>query len=260
MRIGRIQNDRSDRGFDSVKSLGLEFIEYCCNNEEETLAFCADKELILRQKERTGLDISSVGRWNHDLQADGIILPEKKKIYFDLLDTAVEIGAKTFVCGVNFDKSISLYKNYGNAISFLGELIDRADGKIKIAVQNCSWHNFIVSPKQWEIVIGELPELCLKFDPSHAYNRGDNYLEELSDWGERVAHVHIKGSVHAGARAVDDPPAGMDDINWGSVFALLYSRGYNGDLSIEPHSRVWFGELGTAGIAYTRDYVKKFIM
>lgn len=260
MRIGRIQNDRTDAGFDTVLSQGLEFVEYCCNNEAEADALCADKDLILRQKARTGLDVSSIGRWNHDLQADGIILPNKKERYFALLDTAIELGAKTFVCGVNRDESISLYKNYCNAVGFLHELIDRADGRIKIALQNCSWNNFLVSPKEWEIVLGELPELYLKYDPSHAYNRGDNYLQEMSDWGERIAHFHIKGTVHAGSRDVDDPPAGMDDLAWGAIFAILYSRGYNGDLSIEPHSRIWWGELGEAGIAFTRDFIKKFIM
>jgi sugar phosphate isomerase/epimerase len=260
MRIGRIQNNRTDAGFDKVKAQGLEFIEYCCNNEAESDALCADRQLILDQKARTGLDISCVGRWNHDVQANGVILPEKREKYFALLDTAVALGAKTFVCGVNKDESISLYKNYVNAIDFLGSLIERADGKIKIAVQNCHWNNFILSPKEWEVVLGELPELCLKYDPSHAYKRGADYLPEMSDWGERIAHFHIKGVVRAGDRAVDDPPAGMDDINWGAVFAILYARGYKGDLSIEPHSKTWSGELGDAGVVYTRKFIEKFIV
>ena len=70
----------------------------------------------------------------------------------------------------------------------------------------------------------------------------------------------IKGTVHAGKRAVDDPPAGMDDIQWTSLFAILYARGYNGDLSIEPHSKTWRGELGSAGVTFTRDFIKRFMM
>ena len=260
MRIGRIQNNRTDIGFDKVVSQGLEFIEYCCNNETESDTLCADTKLILCQKERTGLDISCVGRWNHDVQAGGIIIPEKREKYFALIDAAIAVGAKTFVCGVNKDESISLYKNYTNAIDFLGSLIDHAGGKIKIAIQNCHWNNFLISPKEWEVVLGELTELYLKYDPSHAYKRGGDYLGELSDWGERVAHFHVKGAVTTGSRAVDDPPAGMDDINWGAVFAILYARGYNGDLSIEPHSKTWSGELGNAGVVFTRDFIKKYIV
>ena len=260
MRLGRIQNKYTAEGFDLVKAQGLEFIEICCNNPEEMTKLINAKESVKEQINRTGIDVSCVGRWNHDVQENGVIVPERLEHYLRLLDTAIELGAKTFVCGCNYDKSISLFRNYENAISLFRTLIERANGRIKIAVQNCSWNNFIVSPEQWKVVLGELPELCIKFDASHSYNRGGNYLDELSDWGERVAHVHVKGTVHAGKNAVDDPPAGMDDIQWSSLFAILYARGYNGDLSIEPHSKTWQGELGNAGVLFTRDFIKKFMI
>lgn len=260
MRIGRIQNNYTAAGFDQVKAAGLEFIEICCNNQDEAEALIAAKAEIARQIQRTGIDVSSIGRWNHDILADGVIVPEKKAHYLALLDTAIELGAKTFVCGCNYDDSISLWRNYGNAIAFFRELVERAGGRIQIAVHNCDWNNFLVSPKHWEVVLGEIPELMLKFDASHAYNRNEDYVQQLSDWGERVAHIHIKGTVHAGSRQVDDPPAGMDDLNWSAIFAILYARGYNGDLSIEPHSATWHGALGEAGVAFTRDYIRTFML
>ena len=261
MRLGRIQNNTSPEGFDLVKNQGMEFIEICCNNAEDMTRVIANKERIKEQIARTGIDVSCLGRWGHDgLQAGGGLDPEKLNHYLQLLDTAIDLGAKTFVCGCNRDKSISLFRNYENAITLFRTMIERADGRIKIAVQNCAWSNFITAPEQWKVVLGELPDLWIKFDPSHAYNYGGNYLDELSDWGHRIAHVHIKGTVHAGKNAVDDPPAGMDDIQWPSVFAILYARGYNGDLSIEPHSATWQGELGNAGVLFTRDFVRKFMV
>ena len=260
MRLGRIQNKYDAEGFDLAKAQGYEFIEICRNNQAEAEDLIAKKDIVLEQIKRTGLDVSCVGRWNHDIQVNGAIDPDKLDHYFKFLDTAIELGAKTFVCGFNYDDSISLFKNYENAIAFFRMLIERADGRIKIAIHNCDWNNFIVSPKHWEIVLGELPELMIKFDASHAYNRGEDYLAQLSDWGERVAHIHIKGTVHAGSRAVDDPPAGMDDINWRSLFAILYARKYNGDLSIEPHSATWHGELGAAGVAFTQNFIRPFML
>ena len=182
------------------------------------------------------------------------------KIYLAQLEAAIDIGAKTFVCGCNLDSSVSLYKNYTVAIEFFKRLLSHADGRIRIAVQNCDWNNFIVSPRDWEIVLSELPQLTIKYDCSHAMNRGDDYLAELSTWGERISHIHIKGTTHAGKRWVDDPPAGMDDIRWGAVFSVLYARGYQGDLSIEPHSATWQGELGDAGVAFTKKYIEQFIL
>ena len=260
MRLGRIQNNYTAEGFDFAKAQGNEFIEICRNNQEEAEHLIAHKDDVLAQIKRTGIDVSCVGRWNHDIQKDGKIDSEKLAHYFAFLDTAIELGAKTFVCGCNYDDSVSMFKNYENAIAFFRALIERADGRIKIAIHNCDWNNFIVSPKHWEIVLGELPELGIKFDASHAYNRDEDYLAQLSDWGERVYHVHIKGTVHAGSRKVDDPPAGMDDIKWSSLFAILYARKYNGDLSIEPHSATWHGELGAAGVKFTQDFIRPFML
>ena len=52
----------------------------------------------------------------------------------------------------------------------------------------------------------------------------------------------------------------MDDIAWRPLFSILYARGYNGYLSIEPHSNTWCGELGDAGIAFTRDFIRGFML
>ena len=260
MRLGRIQNDYSAAGFDLVKNSGLDFVEICCNNAEEAERLIGKQDAVKAEILRTGIDVSCVGRWNHSLMADGRIDGDKAEQYSRLLDAAIALGAKTFVCGCNYDPSISLFRNYENAIAFLGPLCERAkESGVRVALQNCDWNNYLVTAKQWEVVLGELPLLTIKYDASHAYNRGEDYLALLSEWGERVSHVHIKGTTHAGRRGVDDPPAGMDDIRWPAVFSILYARRYAGDLSIEPHSAVWRGELGYAGVAFTRDYIRQFL-
>lgn len=260
MRLGRICKYDAE-GFDLVKSSGLSFLEICCNYQKDAEACAAAEKSIKENIARTGIDVSSIGRWNHDVQENGKIVSDREDSYFKLLDTAMNVGAKTFVCGINYDESISLYKNYVNALSFFSRLIKRAEGSgVKVSVQNCSWNNFVVSPREWEVVMGELKDLWIKFDPSHSYNRGGDYLAELSDWCNRVSLVHIKGTVHAGKNKVDDPPAGMDDIKWRSLFAILYARKYNGDLSIEPHSATWQGELGKKGVDFTAKFIKEFIL
>ncbi len=259
MRLGRICGYDA-AAFEAVKNQGLDFIEVCCNYEEDMDKFLAAKESTKALIARTGIGISSVGRWNHDIVENGALVAKRVEKYRQLLLAARELGAKTFVCGINYDKSISLFKNYKLAIEFFSELVRLADGKIKVAIQNCDWNNYIVTPVEWRVVLGEIPELMLKYDASHAYNYGNDYLAEISEWGERIAHVHIKGTTHAGKRGVDDPPAGMDDIKWRSLFSVLYARGYDGDLSIEPHSRTWQGELGNAGVEFTRNFIRQFML
>jgi len=268
MRIGRIINGKMFGKYDlesftTVKEQKLTFAELCNNSEADVEAFIAKKNEILDASRKTGIDISAVGRWNHNVLEHGVLVPERVKSYYDLLETSIELGAKTFVTGINYDETISLYQNYTKAIEFFGGLCERAEksgSEIKIAIQNCDWHNWIVSPREWEIVLGEIPNLTLKFDASHAYNRGQDYLQQLNEWGARVSHVHIKGTAYAGGKKIDDPPAGMDDIRWSALFAVLYSVGYNGDLSIEPHSLKWIGELGAKGVEFTRQYISQFVL
>ena len=42
--------------------------------------------------------------------------------------------------------------------------------------------------------------------------------------------------------------------------SILYAKGYNGGLSIEPHSENWRGELGKKGVDFTINYMKKLIL
>ena len=48
MRLGHI-NSYSKEGFDSTATLGLEFIEVCCNNSKEANAFIAAKQDVKEQ-------------------------------------------------------------------------------------------------------------------------------------------------------------------------------------------------------------------
>ncbi len=259
MRLGRITS-YNDAGFEMAKACNLEFIEVCCNSQKDAEDFIADRKNVAARIQKYGLDVSSLGRWNHDVQENGKLNPDKVAVYIALLDAAMEVGAKTFVTGINYDDSVSLFRNYANAVDFFGTLTEHAKGNgIKVAIQNCDWNNFITMPEQWKIVCGENKDLYLKYDPTHAYYKYRDYLAEASDYAHLFAHIHIKGMVRAGARPVDDPPAGMDDLNWGSFMSILYSRGYNGDLSIEPHSAAWTGEREKLGVDFTAKYIRQFM-
>lgn len=262
MKLGIIHGF-DEASFADVQKKGLSFIESCRNSTPEAEEFVAHTEEIKANIAKYNIPIASVGRWNPLVNISGKIDEAEMKSMTDLMDAAIAVGSPVFVCGCNYAEDVSLFKNYCTAIEYFGTLLERAAGRIKVAVYNCDWGNFVHRDSVWKVVLGELPDLWLKYDCSHAYNRGQDYISELSNWGHRVAHFHVKGTVRPNAgRGVADPPAGMDEINWPAVFAILYARNYEGGLSIEPHSSTWRAdtELGQKGIQFTIDYIRRFLL
>ncbi len=251
--------------FEAVGKLGLDFIEVTCNFDPESEKFIASAKDVRRLVDETGIQIGSVGRWNlENVNCGGKIDEAQFDKNIRLLNATAEVGCPVFVCGCNYDGDVSIYKNYGVAIEYFSRLVE--EGKklgVKIATYNCHWNNFVVEPKQWDIVIDSVPELGIKFDPSHALTRdihGGTYLRELDKYLPHIYHIHIKGSTYLGTEHVDSPPAGMDQTDWNTIFVLLYKHGYQGGLSIEPHSGVWQGALGDAGVKFTVDFLRRYLV
>ena len=68
------------------------------------------------------------------------------------------------------------------------------------------------------------------------------------------------GDFAADRRYYDNPPAGIDSINWRAFFAVLYQHDYDGYLAIEPHSMTWQGEKGEKGVKYTIKYIRDLML
>ncbi|MBR0112841.1 MAG: sugar phosphate isomerase/epimerase, partial [Clostridia bacterium] len=176
-------------------------------------------------------------------------------------DAAAIIGCPVYNVGVNYTESKGFYENCRIAIDYLSALLDYAKDKgVKIATYNCDWANFIYNDRAWSVIHTALPALGIKYDASHCLSRRGDYLKELRDWGDRVYHVHIKGVLYIDGDGYDDAPAGLDQINWGAVMDILYTKDYDGMLSIEPHSGYWKGKKGQWGIDFTINYIRPFVM
>ena len=58
----------------------------------------------------------------------------------------------------------------------------------------------------------------------------------------------------------EDPPAGLDQIEWGTLFAILYHHGYDADINIEPHAQTWLGARRYAGILLAQRHLKRYVL
>jgi sugar phosphate isomerase/epimerase len=261
MTLGMIEN-WSEAGFRKVADHGLKAIEFCYNIGNDPAALMAMAGDVRIWRDATGVKVGAVGRWGTDkLAKDGAVVDAELKGSKTMIDFCAAVGAPVFNTGVNFVEELSYLDNCNAAAGFLGELVDYGKSKgVKIATYNCHWNNFVREPAAWKLVHGKLPELGLKYDSSHTINSGGgDYLGEIAEWGNRIYHVHIKGTINVNGKHVDDPPAGLDMIDWRAEMGLLYAKKYDGMLSIEPHSGIWKGEQGEWGVRFTIRYIQKMI-
>ncbi|WJH37309.1 sugar phosphate isomerase/epimerase [Paenibacillus sp. CC-CFT747] len=268
MKLGII-TPRTEQGFKTAAEFELDFVEYAFSDGREGEKTYPDTEEFLGNVPRIkgwirsyGVGLQSVGRWGQQRwEGNGkLVEPELAKC-LEMIDAASELECPNFVVGCNEIEGLSFEENCGHAVEFFSRLVDYASPKgVRISVYNCHWTNFVDQAGAWEAVLGEIPELGIKFDPSHSRYAGRDYLKEARDWGGRFGHVHLKGSLIIDGERFDDPPAGLDQTDWPSLLSVLYAHRYDGGLSIEPHSSVWNGELGRKGIRFTGDYMRKLIL
>jgi sugar phosphate isomerase/epimerase len=260
MNLGIIATAEVD-SFQKAAKEGLEFLEFCINVADDVDAFLAKLPKLKEASERTGVAVGSIGRWGPDrIDKNGIIIEEELQRSYQMIDAASFLGCPHFVSGCNYAEEISYYMNCTSAIAYFTKLIEYGKAKgVSISTYNCAWNSFVDNDMAWTLIHGHLSELGIKFDPSHSRYAGRDYLQEMNKWGHRFHHIHIKGSIIIDGKRFDDPPAGLDQTNWGSFMAVLYAKGYKGGLSIEPHSETWSGELGDEGVKFSIDYMQRLL-
>lgn len=255
------------------------------------------KDEIKKASAETGVEVGAVGRWaSHIFTDDGEIIQEELDSVKKVIDLGAFWGAKHYLVSINYAKNISYYQNITKAIDVLKTIVAYAkENGMETAIVNCMMgDNYIRTPEQWKLILSEVPGLGIKYDPSHSFvHGGENgaYLKEGLGWGDKFQYCHIKGVIQGGdshepeewairaliarypdlkdemgakfiegRRWYDNPPAGIDVINWRAFFSILYKYSYDGYLAIEPHSMTWQDEKGDKGIRYTIKYIRDLMI
>lgn len=256
-----------------------------------------NQDEIKKAIEETGVEVGAVGRWaSHILDENGDVIEAEWSKVKKAIDFGAALGAKHYLCSVAYVPQLSYYKNITAAIKVLNRIVSYAkENGMKCGIVNCMMGgNYIRTPEQWKLVLDEVPGLGIKYDPSHSFVHGGDkgaYLKEGMEWGDKFVYCHVKGVIQygdshepsewknrelmvrhpelkdelmgdfaAGRRYYDNPPAGIDSINWRAFFAVLYQHDYDGYLAIEPHSMTWQGEKGEKGVKYTIKYIRDLML
>lgn len=259
-------------------------------------ALLAKKRDFQKAIEATGVSIGAVGRWaSRIFKPDGTIDQQEFDQVKALIQLCGELSVPNYLVSVVYLPKLTPLQNLNLAVNYLNQVTALAkDAGATVSIVNCPMGgNYIRKPELWRLILPEVPGLKIKYDPSHSFVHGGKngaYLEESLEFADQFGFVHIKGVIQGEAyseeqgdfltrlskvpelsaealekrsqlrRWYDNPPAGMDVIQWPAFFAALYKGGYDGMLSIEPHSPVWKDALGEKGVRFTIDYIRQFML
>ena len=214
-----------------------------------------------------GVDVSSFGYFGAEYFSDD---EATRKLSLDdatsAVETCAELGAPVFVLGTGSPpmrmqperhpskpQPVPIDEACRMAVETLGPIVQKAESLgLKVAFYNCDWANFCYNKSAWGMMLAAFPKAGIKFDPSHPFYRGEDYLAQMRDWGHRFHHTHAKGGMKTlGGERIQDPPAGMDQIDWPSFMAMLHLTGYEKDLNLEPHAHTWNRHTYTYPVLFT---------
>ncbi|MGY8823060.1 MAG: sugar phosphate isomerase/epimerase family protein [Candidatus Latescibacterota bacterium] len=125
------------------------------------------------------------------------------------------------------------------------------------------------------------PNLGICYDPSHFFRIQIDYIRLLSEFGDRVHHVHLKdteiipeklyesgilGESYANTYVCGEgwwryTIPGEGEIDWNQVLRRLEDFGYDGVLSVELEDHHFWKtpELQQEGLLRSKDYIEQFL-
>ena len=221
-----------------------------------------DVDVVLEKVKSRGITISALGYYPNPLTPDH----EEAAIYIEhiekVIDAAAKLGVGTVTTFIGRDPAKSVDENWPRFLEVWKPLVKHAeDSGVRIAIENCpmyfsgdewpSGKNLAISPAIWRRMFKDIPSdsFGLNYDPSHLLWQQMDYLKPLSEFTDKLFHIHAKDAIVDQA-ALDDVGIlatpleyhtpklpGLGDIDWGKFFSILGQVGYTGPICIEVEDR-----------------------
>jgi len=182
-----------------------------------------------------GLRCASYGLWgiNH-IAADAGIRHGACEARKQAIEIASILGAPLLILGGG-EASHVLDENVFTFAHVMRHTIDELSQRhMQLAVYGF-YDGFLTTPDAFERLWTVIGDVGISLDAASILHAGFDYIEFVRRHGKRIRHVLVRDTlVHNGVR-ISEPPAGMGDIRWAKVIALLYEAEYHGALAIAPH-------------------------
>ena len=240
---------------DSLKSLGMSYVEMRGVDGNNLIFHTDDKVRQIKQYlDNNGIKLSALGS---PLGKIGITDPFEP--HFDEFKRAIEIAHMMECPNI---RMFSFYlPNDANPSDYEGEVFDRLGKFIDYAAAN----DALLLHENEKGIYGEKAAECEKlmkafygdhfkaiFDFANFVQCGQDTLEAYEMLKQYIYYIHVKDAKKADGSVM---PAGYGDGNVATILKSLYSNGYDGFLSLEPHlfNFAGFAELEKDGISMAHE-------
>ena len=217
---------------------------------------------LKRQIGDSGIAISGLGYYPNPLSPDPVTASTSVEHIRRVIAGCASLGFGVMNSFIGRDPTRSIDDNWNRCLDTWGPLVEWAETHdVRIGIENCpmlftsdEWpggHNLAVSPAVWRRLFADLPSpaLGLNYDPSHMVWQQMDPLAPLSEFSQRLVHIHAK-DVRIDRDRLDDvgilatpleyhTPVlpGRGSINWTAFLAALADTGYRGAVCVEVEDR-----------------------
>ncbi len=231
-----------------------------------------------------GIQIACLGYFPNVLSDDAevarVSIGHIKKVI--LAASMMKVNLVTTFIGKNknktVDENITLMKEAWPPILKLAE-----EKGVRIAVENCpmlytedEWpggNNVATTPYVWREMFRMSPNIGLCYDPSHLVLQGMTEWKPVTDFPDRIFHVHLK-DIRIDQDMVEEygrfsypslwhrpKMPGLGEVDFPGLITRLNEIGYQGDACIECEDRAFEGSMEDTkkGIELSCRYLRQYM-
>jgi sugar phosphate isomerase/epimerase len=218
--------------------------------------------------ETARVEISALGYYPNPLAPDAAEASTAVEHLKKVIMAAPLLGLSRVNTFIGRDWTKSIDDNWPRLLETWKPLVALAKERgVKIGIENCpmffsrdEWpggKNIATSPKIWRRLFNDLgsDHLGLNYDPSHMIWQQMDYLQPMTEFKDRLFHIHAKDvridraklndvGILAHPNEYHTPKLpGMGDVDWGKFFSVLTDTGYRGPVCVEVEDRAYEDSL-----------------
>ena len=243
------------------------------------------RDAFLSTLEKSGLRPAALGWRTNVLEND----PARRDAILAhlgrMVETAASLGIGVVTTLVGRDPAMTLGDSIAEFARRIEPIVEQAEsGGVVLAVENApmiSWQvedmpgNAAFCPELWEKLFTHVrsPALGLAFNPADAAWTGGDPLTAITDYAEKIVHIHAQDVEVIDLRRQDcsilRPSGGwwryrlpgLGQIDWRRLVDRLHELHFEGTLAVKHDDPVWQGSLDKVktGLGLARRHLVQFM-